>query len=133
MTGNIVLKTIGIGGLSLGLLVNSACDSPNSGSSNYPKWTIKGRALAATVKDVRLEQLTEDDIGSYVIIKHKGNSENLHHPYGDDRIRVYSSRMDAVRFMMEENEESTDKLDVVQIINENFESYKKTGYLNGMR
>ena len=106
-----------------------------SGTNYYPG-TINGRSLPATVKNVELSGITEDDIGSYVMAQYKDQEfkdGSLAHTDGN-KIKIYSSRMGAMKALMEMREQDKNgKYDLITIVQQNYDRYKKDGTLNGLR
>ena len=77
------------------LVAGCTNNGTNNGSgANYFPGTIKGRSPPATQKHIKnLSEITQDDIGSYVLIETKNKSDTLYRE--DNEIIIYSSRMDA--------------------------------------
>lgn len=129
-----ILNATGAGLIGLTLL--GACGGhKENDSSNYAPGTIKGRSPPATIKTITLPEITQDDIGSYVIA-HYNNKElkdgSLVHPE-DNKVIVYSSRMNAMDALFKMREQHPREiLDLIQIIRQNYDKSKREGGLNGL-
>lgn len=114
MIKNGVLRRTGLGLAGLALLADlAACTRPATETNantnaNYFPGTINGRSPPATKRMANLSELTEGDIGSYVIAQYKSGDLNNGKIYlgNDGKTIIYSSRMDAMQDASRLREES---------------------------
>ena len=133
------LNAIGTGLMGLALLVNGAngaCgNNKQANGANYYPGTINGRSLPATTKKIKLSEITEGDIGSYVIAQYTDKelkNGSLTREDGN-KIVIYSSRMDAIKDLMEKRQQFPElQFDALPIMSQNYDRYKKDGSLNGL-
>ena len=135
MLKNKIVNTAGAGLMGIALLSGACGKDAQRESTNYYPGTVKGRSIP-TVKQMDIKEITEDDIGSYVIA-HYNDKEltggSLVHPE-DNKVKVYSSRMNAMDALFKTREQNPgETFDLIQIIRQNYDRSKREGGLNGLR
>ena len=136
MSNSRVLNAAGAGLMGLALLVNGACgNNKQASSANYYPGTINGRSLPATTKKIQPSEITESDIGSYVIAQYtdEGLKNGSLTRTDGNNLLIYSSRMDAIKDLMEKRQQFPElRFDAIPIITESYNRHKKDGSINGL-